>query len=163
MYRGAWGRYTVLTALRYWRAGLTSSKQDCRRNSRGPAELEADPAAPTRSRAAAAPYGRRPSSIQKGRRVRWSPSSSTPLHWIPDGVVALVLLILGGLVALAMHKVLLRVLERLAERRGLFFRALVKRTVGLGRLALVIVGVSTAAAAAAQCRPGCGSCCSRRC
>ena len=66
------------------------------------------------------------------------------LNWLPDWVVTL--LVLGGATALvlALHGVLTRQLQRIVSARGLFWRSLVQRTFGPGRLALVIAAVSAA-------------------
>ncbi len=55
------------------------------------------------------------------------------------------LLAVGAALAVAIHGVVYGVLKRVAQKRGLFLTALVERTGGPSRLALVIVGVSIAA------------------
>jgi small-conductance mechanosensitive channel len=67
------------------------------------------------------------------------------LGWFPDWGVTLVLLGAGAALAMATHGVVYGVLKRLAQKRGLFLTALVERTSGPSRLALIIVGVSIAA------------------
>lgn len=72
--------------------------------------------------------------------------SSSP--WLPDWALSVGLLVFGVVAALAAHQLLHGIAKRFAEKHGLFARALVQRTAGPARLALVIVGVSVAASVA---------------
>jgi small-conductance mechanosensitive channel len=70
------------------------------------------------------------------------------LSLLPHWAFGTILIVFGALVAWPIHAALFKLLRAQAERRGLFFTALVKRTEGPGRLALIIVFVAIAAAAA---------------
>lgn len=74
---------------------------------------------------------------------------ATYLPWMPDWAAALLLIGAAAVVGVAAHRVLFAIARRFAERRGLFIKALVKRTLGPGRMAAVIVAVAAAANIAA--------------
>ena len=67
---------------------------------------------------------------------------------IPTWAVSLLVLTLGAAVAILVHGLAFALLRSVAEGRGLFFTAVVKRMRGPGRLALIILGLSLASAAA---------------
>jgi small-conductance mechanosensitive channel len=64
------------------------------------------------------------------------------LDWLPNWVSSLLLIGGATLLVLALHGFLTRRLQHLVSKRGLFWRSLVRRTFGPGRLALVIAAVS---------------------
>lgn len=70
------------------------------------------------------------------------------IAWLPHWVITLTLLAAGAALALAVHRIIYGVLYRLAQKRGLFTRALAQRTRRPSRLGLMIVGLGAAAAVA---------------
>jgi small-conductance mechanosensitive channel len=70
------------------------------------------------------------------------------LPGIPPWVVSITLLTLGAAIAILAHRIAFGALRRQAQARGPFFSAVVQRTRGPGRLAVVIVALSIAAAMA---------------
>ncbi|ONG44336.1 mechanosensitive ion channel protein MscS [Pseudoroseomonas deserti] len=67
------------------------------------------------------------------------------LAWAPPWAVSLLVLAVGAMVALGVHRLLYRVLTRLVAERDLFWRSLVSRTEGPVRLALMVFFLSIAA------------------
>ena len=66
------------------------------------------------------------------------------LAWMPDWVASLILLSLAFVIALVIHRAGFRLVTTLVSDRDLFWRSLVSRTEGPGRLAVVIFGLSVA-------------------
>lgn len=66
------------------------------------------------------------------------------LTWMPDWVASLILLSLAFVIALIIHRAGFRLVTTLVSDRDLFWRSLVSRTEGPGRLAVVIFGLSVA-------------------
>jgi small-conductance mechanosensitive channel len=67
------------------------------------------------------------------------------LDWAPDWAVTITLLAAAAALAVALHRLAFGLLRRTVEKRGLFWSALIQRTRGPGRLALIVVAVSLAA------------------
>src|SRR6476661_362906 len=64
------------------------------------------------------------------------------LAWAPDNVAGAVLLTLAALIALSVHRTILRLLRRLLRDRHPYMRSFLTWTVGLTRMALLIVALS---------------------
>jgi small-conductance mechanosensitive channel len=64
------------------------------------------------------------------------------LAWAPDNVVGAFLLVLAALIALSIHRTILRLLQRLLRDRHPYLRSFLAGTVGLTRMALLVVGLS---------------------
>jgi len=70
------------------------------------------------------------------------------LHWIPDWAVSLIILLPAPFLAIMLHRLLFRFVTNWVARMDLLWRALVARTEGPTRLALLIMSVSLAASIA---------------
>ncbi|MBS4049240.1 MAG: mechanosensitive ion channel family protein [Alphaproteobacteria bacterium] len=70
------------------------------------------------------------------------------LYWIPDWAISLIILLPAPFLAIMLHRVLFRLVTNWVARMDLLWRALVARTEGPTRLALLIVSVSLAASIA---------------
>ena len=64
--------------------------------------------------------------------------------WMPDWAASLILLSLAFIIALIVHRAGFRLVTTLVSDRDLFWRSLVSRTEGPGRLAVIIFGLSVA-------------------
>ena len=64
------------------------------------------------------------------------------LAWAPDNVVGALLLALAALIAISVHRTILRVLRRLLRDRHPYMRSFLTWTVGLTRMALLILALS---------------------
>jgi small-conductance mechanosensitive channel len=71
----------------------------------------------------------------------------TAIRWAPPWAIDTAAILFAVVVALVAHNLAFRALTRIAEKHGLFLRALLQRTEGPSRLALAIVGVWIAAEA----------------
>lgn len=67
------------------------------------------------------------------------------VSWAPNWMVSLAVLALAALLALSLHRLVFRLLTRLAAQHELFLRSLVSRTAGPVRLALMVFFLSIAA------------------
>ena len=70
------------------------------------------------------------------------------LTWAPDWLVSLIVFATALLAAVVVHRVIFRVLTRLAENKDLFWRALVERGERPSRFAMVVFALSVAAGVA---------------
>ena len=68
--------------------------------------------------------------------------------WLPGWAQSLLLALIAVAVALAVHAVTVAALKRLLKARDEFWRSLVARTLGPGRLSLIVIGLSIAATVA---------------
>jgi small-conductance mechanosensitive channel len=64
------------------------------------------------------------------------------LAWAPDNVAGAVLLALAALIALSIHRTMLRLLRRLLRDRHPYMRSFLAWTVGLTRMALIVFALS---------------------
>jgi small-conductance mechanosensitive channel len=64
------------------------------------------------------------------------------LAWAPDNAVGALLLALAALIALSIHRTILRLLRRLLRDRHPYMRSFLAWTVGLTRMALLVLGLS---------------------
>jgi len=64
------------------------------------------------------------------------------LAWAPDNVVGALLLALAALIAISVHRTILRLLRRLLRDRHPYMRSFLTWTVGLTRMALLILALS---------------------
>src|SRR3954454_4208886 len=64
------------------------------------------------------------------------------MAWAPDNVAGALLLALAALIALSIHRTMLRLLRRLLRDRHPYMRSLLAWTVGLTRMALIVFALS---------------------